>query len=211
MNLSQSPTVVCIRSLCVQHWIHISSSIEAAGWIFKWQIKEKKRRVIYRLAGEKKTSVLCYIFGDANASFKTFCTKWKIQNENKEEERVREKSERRAGSHMIKKGAEVDEERKRHCIEYWIYILYVTDEDQWNQNQQRTRNIIICKFGFLLFLIKTSERRLFCLSSFDSFVFCDFHFFFAFFAVSFDIQMMYKTQYKQLRSGEGERRGIKDW
>jgi hypothetical protein len=61
-----------------------------------------------------------------------------VQNENSKREqgggeserKEREETARKSGSHMIKKGAEVDEERKRHCIEYWIYILYVTDEDQ---------------------------------------------------------------------------------
>jgi hypothetical protein len=37
--------------------------------------REKEGELFIDLRGEKKTSVLCYIFGDANASFKTFCTK----------------------------------------------------------------------------------------------------------------------------------------
>ncbi len=162
--------------------------------------REKVGELFIDLWGRKKLQC-CVIY----LAMQMLLSKPFVQNEKfKTRTRRRREWEKRArgeqGHIGSKKGAEVDEERKRHCIEYWIYILYVTDEDQWNQNQQRTRNIIICKFGFLLFLIKTSERR-FCLSSFDSFVFCDFHFFFfACFAVSFDIQMMYKTQYKQLRS-----------
>ena len=79
----------------------------------------------------------------------------------KERERTGDSAEK--GSIIINKKKEYDEERKIHCIEYWIYIYYVTDEEK--------RGIfIVCKLCSF-FLIKKPEQKL-CVYFFVLFVCC---------------------------------------
>lgn len=123
-----NPTVVrvCITVKSVHIWIHIDS---VKGERNSLTTNKVKQTVLYL-----ETIQCCVIYLAmqmllSNLLYKMKNSETRTRKEWEKKERENGQRQRLNGSHDLKKQTkknkqwEYDEERKRHCIEYWIYII----------------------------------------------------------------------------------------